>query len=127
MIRRPVAHEVVLELDNVTGLTLRADALPNGQSDSLEITAPEEETAKLTIANLCDENPLFWPKSPVPKDDEDFRWHFELLTDAHKKAIKKYLLGSSLPIPRPEMIPVTPSATGANCFKARFPAIGSGF
>jgi hypothetical protein len=119
---------VVLELSGLTGLTLSAAALPGGEADWLELVGGEGQTIEVTIANICDENPLFWPRSaPVPKPDDDFRWHYELLVNTQKDEIDRRRRGASLPFPIPEMSRVGSAATGVNCFPARFAAIATGF
>lgn len=128
ILRRPLAHEVVLELAGITSLTFKAEALPGGQVDSLSLYADNNMTIEVTIANLCEENPLLWPKhSPVPKPDDDFRWYFQLLDQAQKGEIERRRRGASLPIPSPEMNRLGSAATGVNCFSTRFAPIGTGF
>ena len=117
--RQPLAHEAVLTLSGVTKLTLEAKALPGGVDDKLELVSGQLGNIEITIANLCDENPLRWLRTPSPEDDDDFKWYYELMTKTQQTKINKKRRGAPLPAPVPERKKLPPSATGVNCFPVR--------
>lgn len=118
--RQPLAHEVVLTLTGVTKLSLIAKALPGGDTETLDLVPGPLGKIDLTISNLCDENPLRWPRSiPSPRDDDDFKWYYELMTRTQQIAINRQRRGAPLPIPVPERQKLGPNATGVNCFSVR--------
>lgn len=121
VIRRPIAHEAILELTGLTQLILQADALPGGASDSLELKPPVPgQRVEITVANLCEDNPLLWPKPPAPKDDDDFKWYYQLLTGTDQANVNRERRGLALPAPLVERTSSGPNATGVNCFPVRF-------
>jgi hypothetical protein len=117
--RQPFAHEVVLTLTGVTQLTLEAKDLAGGADDKLELVPGSLGKIEITIANLCDDNPLRWPHDPSPQDDDDFKWYYQLMTTAQHASINKQRRGAPLPTPIPERKKVSPNVTGVNCFSVR--------
>ncbi|HEX3526765.1 MAG TPA: hypothetical protein VH988_06840 [Thermoanaerobaculia bacterium] len=113
-----LASVVTLVLENLdsasilaTPFIIDADA---GGSPQVEwsFTANEQETVEVTIANLCDENPLRWPTRRDPlSPDEDFKWHYQLL--ANPTGIKEHLKGLELPVPY--LSDTAHAGQGANC------------
>ena len=123
ILRKPLAHEVTLTLTAIPKLVVNAAALPGGGVPlSLELQpAAAGETVEIEIVNLCEENPLRWPKTnPLPVDDEDFRWYYQLLDANEQATVITELHGLSLPIPFKEKARTLPNATGVNCFPVRF-------
>jgi len=80
----------------------------------------------VTVANLCDENPLQWGDAPAPNrltDDDDFRWHYEIVDNTTDLGVA--LDGLRCPIPRPMKSMV--NGNGLNCIPIRFSAVNFGF
>lgn len=117
--RQPFAHEAVLTLTGVTRLRLAATAMPGGLNDVLELVPGPLGRIELTIANLCDDNPLRWPRSPKPADDDDFKWYYELMARPQQTQINQRRRGAPLPTPQLERRRLGPNATGINCFPVR--------
>lgn len=126
-----MAFEIHLTFSGLTKMTLEAKKFSNtvnprpgnpgsGLPGSLEIIGVEEgETVVITIANLCDENPLIWPIDPkdIPEEDRDFKWHYEILPADTKQRLKNRLNDRDVPFP----ILVKgqgPLGRGRNCFSA---------
>jgi hypothetical protein len=123
ILRKPLAHEVTLTLTAIPKLIVNATPLAaGGVPVSLELQqAAAGEPIEIEIVNLCEENPLRWPKvSPIPQDDEDFRWYYQLLDAAEQGRVKTEIRGLSLPIPFKEKARILPAVTGVNCFPVRF-------
>lgn len=123
IIRKPVAHEVTLELTSIPKLIINAAKLsPSAVPVSLELQpATTGEDVEIEIVNLCEENPLRWDRhNPQPKDDEDFRWYYQLLEPSERAKVKNTIRGLSLPIAFKEKSSLLPAATGVNCFTVRF-------
>ena len=99
---RRLNHLVTVTLQNLTSLeVVRQDfnGNPTGRSFTFS-TGP----AFVTVANLCDMNPLQWGEETAPEslsDDDDFRLHYEIVDDP---AALRLALGDDLhfrcPIPR---------------------------
>lgn len=122
--RQPLAHEAVLTLTGVSKLTFEAKGFPGtkgGVDDKLELVPNSLGKIEITIANLCDENPLRWPRDPTPRDDDDFKWYYQLMTTAQQDAIDVKRRGAPLPTPIPERQPSS-NVAGVNCFSVRVAA-----
>jgi hypothetical protein len=113
-----LSNEVFLELAGLESLAIAASPLTGGDTVRLQLTAPAGGTVELIVANLCDENPLEWPGVYDAKPDLDFRWYFELLSDASYAELTDQIDGLSLPYPCPQG---KPNARGADCFPAAYP------
>lgn len=125
-----MAFKIVLEITGLTKLTLMAEPFTDhptsndnpgsGGPQSLEIVGRSEgEVVTITVAHLCDENPLIWPirkDAPPPPEDRDFKWHYEILSDSKKQELREKLQGQEAPFPI--FIPAGPLGRGRNCFPA---------
>ncbi|HEX6042154.1 hypothetical protein [Longimicrobium sp.] len=63
---------------------------------------PVEGIIRVTIANVCSNNPLAWAEygdAEKAKDDQDFKWLYRLLQHPDG-SFKQQLYGSPFPIPR---------------------------
>jgi hypothetical protein len=107
-----LSHEAILVLKHLKSATLMATSFNGGAPEYLSFQAPNKATVSITIANLCDVNPLRWATeySELPPDD-DFKWYYELL--AKRKHLHKVLKG--LPLPSPQPIRAMPNGQGMNC------------
>ncbi len=114
--RVPLSHEIVIEYKNLNWLRLTYCPFGSNKKEVLELKAKRK--LLVTIANLCDDNPLGWNTAlgnPMPADG-DFRWYFECVED--KKALRKKLC-DALPLPIPYNVDEgMPLAQGVNCFPA---------
>jgi hypothetical protein len=88
---------------------------PFGGASALKLDlARRQGRVELTIANLCEDNPLRWDvEDPDLLPDTDFRWHFELLEKEYRDTIVDFLGGADLPFPLPSGFP---NGMGRNCF-----------
>ena len=117
--RQPLAHEAILTLSGVTQLTLEAKALPGGGvDDKLDLVPGALGKIEITIANLCDDNPLSWDRAPAVRDDDDFKWYYQLMTTNQQDIIDVARRGAPLPAPIPQRQP-SPNVAGVNCFSVR--------
>jgi hypothetical protein len=114
---KDLSNEVILLADNLTTLEIVASPINGGDDVRLPLTAPDGEIVELTVANLCDDNPLEWEQKYDAKPDLDFRWHFELLSPAKWQDLVKAIEGLYLPYPYP--VPQG-NAQGANCFTTAY-------
>jgi hypothetical protein len=116
-----MSNEVILELAALDSVSIIGKPLAGGDDVSLDLTAQDGETIEVTIGNLCDTNPLEWPDLYDRKPDEDFRWHFELLSPKDYADLATLVNGFFLPFPYPVG---EPNAQGANCFPAAYAPLG---
>ncbi|MEA2599217.1 MAG: hypothetical protein QOF89_209 [Acidobacteriota bacterium] len=116
--------QVTVTLENLTSLEIvQTDftGTPTGKSFTFS-----KGPAFVTVANLCDENPLQWGKKPAPEsmpDDDDFRWHYEIVDSPPDLAAALDVF--RCPIPR-----LTRSLTGGNglnCLPLRFSEVNFSF
>ena len=59
---------------------------------------------RVSVYNVCDDNPLGWGPAREATLDEDFAWYYTLLSEETKRGIRVALLGRSLPLPRPNYL-----------------------
>jgi hypothetical protein len=126
-----MAFQVVLEISGLEKMIMTAEpfAIPpdgtplddanpgSGGRQTLEIVGENGQEVVVTIAHLCDENPLIWPFRPnvePPREDRDFKWHYEILSDAKKSELQERLQCREAPFPI--LIPKPPLGRGRNCF-----------
>jgi hypothetical protein len=118
---RPYSNKVALEVRDVTGVKLVARDLDGKRpTERLDLTGPAGDWTTITVANLCDgrtpeRNPL---TTQEPKDDDDFRWFYELCENRQNLAAA--LNGASLPIPR--IAPGHGGPGAVQCMRATFAA-----
>lgn len=114
--RRILTHEVTLELLNIASVELHSMPLEGGEAEVLQLKALAEEDVVITISHLCDENPLRWEAEDAQiKDDEDYKWHYMLLSPAIRTKLELGVLhGLALPVPlRP--LNMDSAGQGVNC------------
>lgn len=113
--RRVDASQLVLRIKNWKGI-----------ENSVIVLRPNEPegTIKLTVANLCAENPMEWPElglrvfgGPV---DDDFKWFYRLLK--HPKGPFQTLTSKAKPLPAPILDKNSPKSEGGtpNCSSLKF-------
>lgn len=113
---RTLTHQLVLTLRNLTAFKVVTRKLSDrSPSGNLALQAGDGQTIKITLANLCDENPLRWPvEARDPTVDEDFRWYYQLLSKTDQERVGSALGGLELPVPHPVAAPM---GQGMNCLK----------
>lgn len=126
-----MVSEVVLRLRRLASVTITASLFQGagaGRPGNPGRSAPDvvrlvatnpRQTIQIVIAVGCEENPLRWiESSPSSLNvDDDFRWHYEILSPAEKTRLRTALGANKLPIPRKSTTP-GPLAGGRNCFPA---------
>jgi len=117
-------HEVVVTLRGIKRLEIMARSLYTIEPDKIFVF--DAGPLEITVANLCEINPIRWGNNTAGnglKDDEDFRWHYELVDDPQRLA--DTLDPFRCPIPR--LTRGDFAGGGLNCFPIRFPAVDFGF
>lgn len=113
-----MSNEVNLDFQKVTSATLTSTPLGGGAVGTLPLATQAGGRVDITVANLCDNNPLEWPvRSGTATADQDFRWFFELLRRKDQKRLRKVLDGLYLPHPWPAG---DGNGQGMDCFPASF-------
>lgn len=117
IVRYPaLSTRVILKIEKMDELILSVTQMTGGTDQApLHLEAPDGETVKISVVNLCDNNPLQWEPSLESVPDVDFKWYFELLPDEKHDELAKRLSGIELPVPVPEG---QPNGRGQNCFVA---------
>lgn len=121
---RTLSHDVFVEIANVTEFeaivtAFEGDAAGNPPVEHRFPFKPVgAEDVEITIANLCDENPLRWPtkEGKIP-DDQDFRWYYMLLSPEKKAEIADALFGLPLPFPTAPLT-LDGNGDGTNCYNS---------
>lgn len=116
--QQSLAHRIVVDLGELEHLTVRLSSWNGGTSSTIELVPRSEgEQVALTVANLCEENPLEWPKGVEPRpDDLDFKWLYELLDPAARETIDQRRQGGHVPYPRRTG---AAALAGENCYSGR--------
>ncbi|HEV8241017.1 MAG TPA: hypothetical protein VGS57_16745 [Thermoanaerobaculia bacterium] len=128
---RRLNHEVTVTIKNLKSLTIERVKFGSTSPDASAMFTQDEVmdgTVFITVANLCDENPLRWGDLPAPDDtpdDDDFRWHYQVIDDpdALRAALAK-IGGARCPIPR--FTSDQAGGNGINCDPIRFPKVSFG-
>jgi hypothetical protein len=113
---------MVLEITHCDSFDLVATPLKQGGVPLLQSLIPSSGSwVEISIAELCDVNPMQWPSKRDAIPDKDFKWHFEMLDNAAYTSLKQYMnnLGLELPYPIPKG---KPGGRGINCFPTTAPA-----
>lgn len=114
----PLSHEVHLDLRDLDSFALVAQPFSGGPDVVWEFAPPNGSGVAITIANLCDDNPLRWPiPRPRPLPDEDFQWYYEMLEQGEKERLATNVKGLPLPIPHPAQ--GSGNGQGINCVPGR--------
>jgi hypothetical protein len=111
-----ISSAIILTIPGLSKIELVAQPLGGGTSLVQELI-PTGPKISITIANLCESNPILWPtKNFKALPDQDFKWYFQLLSATDRIDLIRTLRGFSLPIPRPLGIP---NGQGADCSPAK--------
>lgn len=107
-----LTHEVFLELRGLTRASITATNFEGSTSKVWHFEGAEDQWIEITVANLCDDNPLRWhTENDRLPPDEDFRWHYQLLE--RKEDLRDALFSLDLPIPY--MAKIEGNGQGRNC------------
>jgi hypothetical protein len=114
--------KVVVSLDGIETLTLRVKDLASNANiqDLVFDSADDSSELRIAISNVCLNDPLRWGPTPSFEeliDDDDFRWHYEIVDKP--EGIKDALNG--LPCPIPRLDPTSPNGNGFDCNGKIFP------
>jgi len=115
-VRKILTHLVTLELLDISAVEIVATPLTGGTPEIVKLQTIGTEDVNITISHLCHENPLRWLAKDAPiNDDEDFKWHYMLLSPTVRTQLETSVLqGLPLPIPlRP--LNVGTAGQGVNC------------
>lgn len=120
---KKLCHEVKLDFGAIDSLKLQVRDLFNNsvKRELFFDSADNSNPLEITVANLCLHDPLQWEPASHrnnPVDDEDFRWHYEVVDDP--VALQAALNGLRAPIPRATGLP---NGNGFNCFPKQFAAV----
>lgn len=122
VVNKQLNPDVVLTLGGLTKFELRVRPFgePNPANAKKIQLAPAGTATKvqITIANLCDQDPLRWskPRAVAPNTrDDDFAWHYELVDK--KTALAAAIQPNRVPVP---VYTALPAGDGFNCFGKRF-------
>lgn len=107
-----LVNEVVLTISGINSFTIQSSPLTTGALAEQKLVAPAGGTIPITIAHLCQDNPLRWEtKNFSAVDDIDMKWYFKLLSESDQADLNDALEENELPVPRP-----TPSGgQGIDC------------
>jgi hypothetical protein len=106
---------VLWQMDGLDSLELAMTPFGRGIQEIFAFQAEEGKTVEITVANLCDDNPLLWGPTATSQADLDFRWHYELLHPDKRQMLVTLLDGRDLPFP----IPKRTGGVGINCLQTR--------
>lgn len=111
-----LSHEVVLTIPALSSADVLITKFNSTTPEILTFVGEPTESVEVTVANLCDTNPLRWKTINVtlPPDD-DFRWYYQLV--AKPVDLGRQLLGLNLPVPFP--VRALPNGQGMNCLGGR--------
>jgi len=112
---RKLNHIVSLMMASVSVLILEIrDLFTNELIETLTFDVAGQGAPNLRFSNLCLADPLQWAPMATKKvkDDEDFRWHYEIID--RPDLVRVALNGLPLPIPR--VRPDSANGNGLNCF-----------
>jgi hypothetical protein len=115
-LRKILTHEVTLELLDISAVEMVATPLAGGAPEIVKLVSAAGEDVNITISHLCSDNPLRWTSLDKPlKDDEDYKWHYMLLSPAVQTNLEMNVLGGMvLPVPlRP--LGAGTGGQGVNC------------
>jgi hypothetical protein len=115
-LRKTLTHEVTLELNDISAVEMIATPLLGGAPEVVKLVSTDGEDVTITISHLCSDNPLRWTAADKAlKDDEDYKWHYTLLSPVIQDNLRQNVLGGLvLPIPlRP--LDMGTNGQGANC------------
>ena len=121
--QRKLNHCATVVLTDLTSLEISLTSflgVPAGRSHTFS-----QGPVFITVANLCDTNPLQWGSIPPPSefpDDEDFRWHYEIIDNPALMQNALQAVGN-LRCPIPRLAAGRPGGNGMNCDPIRFPAV----
>jgi hypothetical protein len=109
-----LTNEVTWEVPGLSQLRLSMDPFQTGTRYFVDIQAADGAIVEVTVANLCDDNPLQWGPSKASARDLDFRWHYQLI-DPHQLAQLTALLNDR-DLPYPISHPI--NGLGIDCLSA---------
>ncbi|HVT60348.1 MAG TPA: hypothetical protein VHR45_18390 [Thermoanaerobaculia bacterium] len=113
-----MSNEVILDVKKVAEATLIAKPLSGGGAKRLCLAPGTGRWVEITVANLCDNNPLEWPvDTGTAQPDQDFRWFFELLSEPDRQELGDIIKGLYLPHPWPQP---DDNGQGMDCFPTSF-------
>ncbi len=111
-----LSHEVILTIPGLDQVDVIASPFEEGRpATRWSLTGPDKSEVTITVANLCDDNPLRWETAERDRNpDEDFRWYYRLLAPGAQTDLNNDLRGLPFPVPQP--LPETDgNAQGMNC------------
>jgi len=110
-----LSHEVILSIPGLDQVDVIASPFDGRPATRWAIAGPDGSEVTITIANLCDDNPLRWETDERDRNpDEDFRWYYRLLAPAAQQDLSSDMRGLPFPVPQP--IPDNGgNAQGMNC------------
>jgi hypothetical protein len=126
--RHVCAHDAVLELKQLTRLTLVAESFDGKLRQEIHLSpAVGADFVEVMVSNSCID---YGTAQPVANGgyalpDEDFRWYYELLPRASQVAIVNLLDGLPLPFPYPIQAPAPPPLMAPGSQVARFAGHGN--
>ncbi|HEX9943265.1 MAG TPA: hypothetical protein VGG03_14690 [Thermoanaerobaculia bacterium] len=113
VLRRPLTHKLFLRMEGLTTVILKARSFIGQVEETVELRGREGEEVVITIANLCDENPLRWfTEIENLSPDQDFKWYYELLSPENANDLRNRIRGVEAPFPLPDG---APNGNGLNC------------
>jgi hypothetical protein len=116
--QKKLNFKATVTIDNLKSLNVVRKTFAGDAVDSYSFF---DGPALITVANLCDPNPLQWGDSKKARltDDEDFRLHYELVDDC--TALGNELDPCRCPIPR--VARGAHNGNGLNCMPIRFSGV----
>jgi hypothetical protein len=109
-----LTNEVTWEVGGLSQLRLSMDPFQTGTRYFVDIKAADGAIVEVTVANLCEDNPLQWGPSKTSARDVDFRWHYQLIDPDQLARLKALLNDRDLPYPIPHPI----NGLGIDCLPA---------
>jgi len=116
VIEQNLANEIHLEMSYLDGISIVATRYGQTEPDvRWVLQSVKGEDVEITVANLCDENPLRWETEVEElSPEDDFRWYYTLLSENTQQELFQKLKGLRFPIP---LRPVNQAGNGQgmNC------------
>jgi len=97
-----LSHEVILNLPDLEQVDVIATPFDGGEPVRWSFDRSQNGEVTITIANLCDDNPLRWETTGNERSvDNDFRWYYRLLSEEAQKDLQEQMRGFPFPVPLP--------------------------
>lgn len=115
-----LSHEVILEVPDLEQVDVIATPFNGGEPARWSFFGRDNEDVTLTLANLCDDNPLRWETNGTRVVDDDFRWYYRLLSAEAQQDLSAQLRGLPFPVPYPIPEEIEePNGQAINCIPAQ--------